>query len=76
MTPLRRLILRCIRVFWVQQRAIDRALLDAMRTLRRDSRGEMVQSAADTARLREELTRLSAEMRALRERAGDPPRAD
>ncbi|HEX2642522.1 MAG TPA: glycosyltransferase, partial [Thermoanaerobaculia bacterium] len=76
MTPLRRLILRCIRVFWVQQRAIDRALLDAMRTLRRDSRGEIAQGAADTARLREELTRLSAEMRALRERVGDPPRTD
>jgi hypothetical protein len=89
-TPLRRLILRCIRVFWVQQRAIDRALLDAMRTLRRDSRGEIAsqatllrqqsstqeQIAADTARMREELTQLSAEMRALRERSGDPRRAD
>lgn len=76
MTPLRRLILRCIRVFWVQQRAIDRALLDAMRTLRRDSRGEIAPIAADTARLREELMRLSAEIRALRERIGDPRRGE
>jgi hypothetical protein len=75
-TPLRRLILRLIRVFWVQQREIDRALLDAMLTLRRDSRGESAQIAAETARLREELTRLSAEVRALRERIGDPHQAD
>jgi glycosyltransferase involved in cell wall biosynthesis len=61
MTPLRRLVLRCIRVYWVQQLAIDRALLAAMRTLRRDSR-------AETARLREELTELAADTRALRVR--------
>lgn len=60
MTPLRRLVLRCIRVYWVQQLAIDRALLAAMRTLRRESRGE-------TARMREELTELAADVRALRE---------
>jgi glycosyltransferase involved in cell wall biosynthesis len=61
MTPLRRLVLRCIRVYWVQQLAIDRALLAAMRTLRRDSR-------AETARLREELTALAADLHVLRER--------
>ncbi|MDP9192261.1 MAG: hypothetical protein M3P06_11230 [Acidobacteriota bacterium] len=61
MTPLRRLVLRCIRVFWVQQRAIDRALLAAMHTLRRQSRDE-------TARMREELTELAAGLGALRER--------
>jgi glycosyltransferase involved in cell wall biosynthesis len=58
MTPLRRLVLRCIRVYWVQQRVIDRALLAAMRTLRRESRNE-------TARVREELTALSAEVQTL-----------
>src|SRR5258706_5305902 len=62
-TPLRRLVLRCIRVYWVQQLAIDRALLAAMRTLRRESRGE-------TARMREELTELAADVRALHERTG------
>jgi glycosyltransferase involved in cell wall biosynthesis len=81
-TPLRRLVLRCIRVFWVQQRAIDRALLAAMRTLRRESRAETAsqaamlvrqrdaqeQTSAETARMREELTKLAADMRALRER--------
>ena len=61
MTPLRGLVLRFIRVYWVQQRAVDRALLAAMRTLRRESR-------AETARLREELTQLTADLHALRER--------
>jgi hypothetical protein len=40
-TPLRRLVLRLIRVYWVQQLAVDRALLTAMRTLRRESRNEL-----------------------------------
>lgn len=60
-TPLRRLVLRCLRVYWVQQLAIDRALLATVRTLRRESDGE-------AARLREELTELSAGVRALHER--------
>jgi GT2 family glycosyltransferase/glycosyltransferase involved in cell wall biosynthesis len=81
MTPLRRLVLRCIRVYWVQQLAIDRALLTAMRTLRRESRAESASQAAllvqqsdaqertaETARMREELTELAADMRTLRER--------
>lgn len=63
MTPLRGLVLRCIRVYWVQQLAIDRALLAALRTLRRESRGE-------TAQMREELTALTADVRALNERLG------
>ena len=63
--PLRRLVLRCMRVFWVQQRAIDRALLAAMRTLRSESR-------AETARMREELTELAAEIRALRAKNETP----
>jgi glycosyltransferase involved in cell wall biosynthesis len=80
--PLRRLVLRCIRVYWVQQLAIDRALLAAMRTLRRQSRAEsasqtalLVQqrdaqerTGAEMARMREELTELAADTRALRER--------
>jgi glycosyltransferase involved in cell wall biosynthesis len=84
MTPLRRLVLRCIRVYWVQQLAIDRALLAAMRTLRRESRSETASHAAildqqssaqerigaETARMREELTELAAEMRFLHERIG------
>lgn len=61
MNPLRRLVLRCIRVYWVQQLATDRALLAVMRTLRRESRSE-------TDRMRDELTRLTAEVRALHER--------
>ena len=62
-SPLRRLVLRCIRVYWVQQRAIDRALLAAMRTLRRESRSE-------TAAMRKELTDLAAGVRTLQERIG------
>jgi hypothetical protein len=83
-TPLRRLVLRCIRVYWVQQLAIDRALLAAMRTLRRESRGETASHAAmvqrqssaqerivaETARMREELTELAAGVRSLNERIG------
>jgi len=82
LTPLRRLVLRSIRVYWVQQLAIDRALLAAMRTLRRDSRSEaasleaMLQqqtsvqelTVAETARMRKELTDLAADVRALQER--------
>jgi glycosyltransferase involved in cell wall biosynthesis len=89
--PLRRLVLRCIRVYWVQQLALDRALLAAMRTLRRESHAETASHAAmleqqraaqqrisaETARLRDELTELAADMRALHERldavAGDAP---
>jgi glycosyltransferase involved in cell wall biosynthesis/GT2 family glycosyltransferase len=81
-TPLRRLVLRCIRVYWVQQLAIHRALLTAMRTLRRESRAESAsqaallvqqreaqeQTGAETARMREDLTALAADIRALRER--------
>jgi len=80
MTPLRRLILRCIRVYWVQQLAIDRAILSAMRTLRRETRGETASQAAvlqqqsaaqerlatETARLRDDLTELAADVRAAR----------
>ena len=69
MTPLRRLVLRLIRVYWVQQLAIDRALLAAMRTLRRESRDE-------TARMREELAELTARVRMLQERLGAPRRKD
>jgi glycosyltransferase involved in cell wall biosynthesis len=75
-TPLRRLVLRCIRVYWVQQLAIDRAILAAMRALRRESRSESAshaamlqeQIAAETSRMREELTDLAAGVRALHER--------
>jgi glycosyltransferase involved in cell wall biosynthesis/GT2 family glycosyltransferase len=84
MIPLRRLVLRCIRVYWVQQLAIDRALLAAMRTLRRESHSETAAHAAmlqqqssaqertdaETARMREELTELAADVRALHERIG------
>jgi glycosyltransferase involved in cell wall biosynthesis len=84
MTPLRRLVLRCIRVYWVQQLAIDRALLAAMRALRRESRSETALHAtmlqhqssaqerigAETARMSEELTELAADVRVLHERIG------
>jgi hypothetical protein len=77
-TPLRRLVLRCIRVYWVQQLAVDRAILAAMRTLRRESRSELTshatmiqQQSAETARMREELTELAANVRALHERVGE-----
>lgn len=83
MNPLRRLVLRCIRVYWVQQLAIDRALLDAMRTLRRESHAETASHAAlveqqsatqerivaETTRMREQLTELATDVRALHERA-------
>jgi glycosyltransferase involved in cell wall biosynthesis len=88
-TPLRRLVLRCIRVYWVQQLAINRALLAAMRTLRRESRAESASQAAllvqqsdaqertgaETARMREELTELAGDIRALRERIAAMPAA-
>src|SRR5258706_6563090 len=81
-TPLRRLVLRCIRVYWVQQLAIDRALLAAMLMLRRESRTETASHAAmlqqqnaaqerivaETDRMREELTELAADVRDLHER--------
>ncbi|MBV8517690.1 MAG: glycosyltransferase [Acidobacteria bacterium] len=69
-TPLRRLVLRFMRVYWVQQLGVDRALLAAMRTLRRESRDE-------AAHLREELARLTAEVHALREHiSGSDERKD
>jgi hypothetical protein len=61
MTPLRRFILRCIRVYWVQQLGIDRALLAALRTLRRESHH-------DATRLHDEVARLTSEVRELRRR--------
>jgi glycosyltransferase involved in cell wall biosynthesis len=83
-TPLRRLVLRCIRVYWVQQLAIDRALLAAMRTLRRDTRGVTTSHAAlleqqretqerldaEAVRVSEELRELAADLRSLQERVG------
>lgn len=63
MNPLRRLVIRFIRVYWVQQLRVDRAILTALRTLRRDSRNEL---AAETARLRGELKALSDRVDALR----------
>ncbi|HEX2831481.1 MAG TPA: glycosyltransferase [Thermoanaerobaculia bacterium] len=76
MNPLRRLVLRCIRVYWVQQLAIDRALLSAMRTLRRESHAALQReqssaqerSGGELARLREELTKVSADIDTLHER--------
>jgi glycosyltransferase involved in cell wall biosynthesis len=82
MTPLRGLILRCIRVYWVQQLGVDRALLTAMRVLRRETRddaaalGVIVQhqrleherSAADAARTRDELAKLANEVATLQDR--------
>jgi len=72
LTPLRRMVLRVIRVYWVQQLAVDRALLAAMRALRREAHNETAaaeeRTAAETARLREELTGLAAGVRALHER--------
>lgn len=59
--PIRRMVLRAIRVYWVQQLRVDRALLAAIRALRRDSSDE-------TAALRAELARLAAEVREMRER--------
>jgi len=74
-TPLRRLVLRCMRVYWVQQLAVDRALLAAMRMLRRETRGETASQTAridaETARLREQLTELTADVRTLHERLGE-----
>jgi glycosyltransferase involved in cell wall biosynthesis/GT2 family glycosyltransferase len=61
MNPLRRVVLRCIRVYWVQQLAIDRALLAVMRTLRRESHSETAAHAA-------KLNALAADVRALNER--------
>lgn len=84
MTPLRRLVLRGIRVYWVQQLGVDRALLAAMRTLRHESRAETAsllvelrnaqeRTATETACMREELTELRAELRAPREPVGAKP---
>jgi glycosyltransferase involved in cell wall biosynthesis/GT2 family glycosyltransferase len=84
MTPFRRLVLRCIRVYWVQQLAVDRALLAVIRTLRRESHSETSSQAmllqqqgyaqerisAETAHLREELTKVATELRTLHDRIG------
>jgi GT2 family glycosyltransferase/glycosyltransferase involved in cell wall biosynthesis len=74
MTPIRGLILRCIRVYWVQQLGVDRALLAAMRVLSRESRNEAASLAvmvhhqnADVAKMRAELTGLANEVRTLNE---------
>ncbi len=83
-TPLRRLVLRCIRVYWVQQRAIDRAFLAALRSLCRESRSERASHAAilhqqssaqeqigaETSCMREKLRELAADLRALQKRIG------
>src|SRR5205814_883741 len=75
MNPLRRVVLRVIRVYWVQQLGVDRALLAAMRTLRRESRSEteshaalLEQQRAAQARMREELSELADGVRALNKR--------
>jgi glycosyltransferase involved in cell wall biosynthesis len=83
-TPLRSLVLRFIRVYWVQQLGIDRALLAAMRTLRRESASEIAAQAAllrhhgatqdrlaaETARLREDLARVTDDVRTLQKQLG------
>jgi GT2 family glycosyltransferase/glycosyltransferase involved in cell wall biosynthesis len=80
-TPLRRMVLRAIRVYWVQQLAVDRAILGAMRTLRRESRNEtdshamilqqqsaeQQRLATETARMRDQVNELTASVRALHE---------
>ena len=48
--PIRRLVLRLIRVYWVQQLAVDKALLRALRA----SHEEIAQLAAEVRELREE----------------------
>jgi hypothetical protein len=76
LTPLKQIVLRLMRVYWVQQLALDRALLAAMRTLRRESRAEIAstteqlrQQGNAQERMRQELDELAAEVRALRERS-------
>ncbi|MEA2489459.1 MAG: hypothetical protein QOH21_1251 [Acidobacteriota bacterium] len=56
MTPFRRLVLRLIRVYWVQQLEVDRALLAAMRTLRRESHDETARLAAEVRALEERMS--------------------
>jgi hypothetical protein len=87
LAPLRRLVLRCIRVYWVQQLAIHRALLAAMHSLRRETRADSAshtalleqqneaqeRSRAEAARTHEQLAELAAEIRALRERIAAMP---
>jgi glycosyltransferase involved in cell wall biosynthesis len=67
MQPFRRFVLRCIRVYWVQQLAVDRAILAAMRTLRHETRDEKASQEAELARMRDELAKLAGEVRAMRE---------
>lgn len=90
MTPLRRLVLRVIRVYWVQQLAVNRALLAALRTLRRESRAQSAAQAsalaaqqdaqarndAEIAQLREALKALDSEVRVLHERIAAPTDRD
>lgn len=52
--PFRRLVIRLIQVYWVQQLGVDRAMLKAMRTLHRE--------------MREEIDSLKAEVQSLRDR--------
>lgn len=53
--PFRQLVLRFIRVYWVQQLGIDRAILAAMRTLHRETRGDIASLAAEVRALRERI---------------------
>ncbi len=93
MTPIRRLVLRCIRVYWVQQLGVDRAIMSAMRTLRGESRNELTaltsaiqhqqseqqRAGAETARMREELTAIAANLRGMQARLDNlcpPPPTD
>ncbi|HEX7191343.1 MAG TPA: glycosyltransferase [Thermoanaerobaculia bacterium] len=53
--PFRSLALRLIRVYWVQQLGVDRAMLKAMRTLHRETRDEMASLGADLRALRDRI---------------------
>jgi glycosyltransferase involved in cell wall biosynthesis len=76
LTPLKQIVLRLMRVYWVQQLALDRALLAAMRTLRRESRAEheshadqLRQQRKAQERMQQDLDELAAEVRSLRDRS-------
>jgi hypothetical protein len=57
--PFRQLAIRFIRVYWVQQLGVDRAILAAVRALRRETRDEIASLRAEVEKLRDQINKQS-----------------
>ena len=53
--PFRKFAIRFMRVYWVQQLRVDRAILTAMRTLHRETREDVASLAAEVRALRDRV---------------------